>query len=260
MSFTARSLGMTFATANGGVRALDSVSFTVAEREFVSIVGPSGCGKTTLLRIIAGIVRPTAGTVEFGARVSPKALRSALVFQEHGLLPWCTVLENVALGLELQGVPRRERERTAQAFIASVGLARFAGAYPHELSVGMRQRVALARAFVSDPEILLLDEPFGALDAQTRLVLQEELLRVWRDHRTTVVHVTHDIEEAILLGDRLLVLSGRPGRILESLVVPLPRPRALREVDRPEVSELKWHVWTVLEREVRGSLGLEAAP
>jgi len=260
VTFAARELGMTFAGADGEVRALGSVSFSVEEREFVSIVGPSGCGKTTLLRIIAGILRPTEGTVEFNSSQRVKALRSALVFQEHGLLPWCTVLENVALGLELQGVARGPREEFAHAFIASVGLGRFEGAYPHELSVGMRQRVALARAFVSDPEILLLDEPFGALDAQTRLVLQEELLRVWRDHRTTVVHVTHDIEEAILLGDRVLVMSGRPGRILEDLSVPLARPRELRVMDRPEISELKWHVWNVLEREVRGSLGLEREP
>jgi NitT/TauT family transport system ATP-binding protein len=248
---------MSFDSADGGVRALDGISFTAAANEFVSIVGPSGCGKSTLLRILAGILEPTSGAVEFAARPSAERLRAALVFQEHGLLPWCTVLENVALGLELRGEPRAARERAASEFVATLGLGRFEHAYPHQLSVGMRQRVALARAFVSDPGILLLDEPFGALDAQTRIVLQEELLRVWRDHRQTVVHVTHDIEEAILLGDRVLVMSGRPGRILETLAVPLPRPRDLRSLERPEIGELKWHVWRLLEREVRGSLGIE---
>ncbi|HEX9800426.1 MAG TPA: ABC transporter ATP-binding protein [Thermoanaerobaculia bacterium] len=251
---------MRFDSADRGVRALDSVSFAATENEFLSVVGPSGCGKSTLLRILAGILEPTSGAVEFAARGSAERLRTALVFQEHGLLPWCTVLENVALGLELRGVPRADRERAAHAFVAAVGLERFTGAYPHELSVGMRQRVALARAFVSDAEILLLDEPFGALDAQTRAVLQQELMRIWRDHRHTVVHVTHDIEEAILLGDRVLVMSGRPGRILEILAVPLPRPREPRAMDRPEIRDLKWHVWQLLEREVRGSLGLAGSP
>jgi len=259
VTFAVQSVGKQYVGANGGVHALHEVSFTVAENEFVSIVGPSGCGKTTLLRIIAGIIPASAGSVEFATPPRREGLHTALVFQEHGLLPWLTVLGNVALGLELQGVQRHRRELAALEFIASVGLEQFAAAYPRELSAGMRQRAALARAFVCDPSLLLLDEPFGALDAQTRLVLQEELLRVWRDHRTTVVHVTHDIEEAILLGDRVLVMSGRPGHILESLPVPLSRPREMRVVDRPEISQLKWHIWTALEREVRGSLGLESS-
>ncbi len=256
MAFTIRSVGVVFPTSNGGVSALKDVSFTVRDSEFVSVVGPSGCGKTTLLRVIAGLLEPSEGEVAFDTARPVGALRCALVFQEHGLLPWDTVLANVALGLELARVERRQREARARAFVDQVGLAGFADAYPHELSVGMRQRVALARAFVSDPDILLLDEPFAALDAQTRLVLQEELLGIWRRHRKTVVHVTHDIEEAILLGDRLLVLGGHPGTVVEEIEVPLERPRGLGAVDRPEVTDLKWHVWRILEQQVRDSIGI----
>jgi NitT/TauT family transport system ATP-binding protein len=259
MGFAVRSVGRTFAGSGGEVAALTDVAFEVADRELVAIVGPSGCGKTTLLRILAGALEPSRGRVEFARPVAPGRLRCALVFQEHGLLPWRSVLDNVALGLELAGVPRREREAPARAFIDQLGLGRFAAAYPHELSAGMRQRVALARAFVTDPEILLLDEPFAALDAQTRRVLQEELMRIWRDHRKTVVLVTHDIEEALLLGDRVLLMSGRPGRILEDHRVPLPRPRRPGQVLAPEVADIRRHIWGALEREVKTSLGLEAA-
>jgi NitT/TauT family transport system ATP-binding protein len=254
MAFLLEGVGKDFPAANGAICALRDVSFAVAEHEFVSVVGPSGCGKTTLLRIIAGLVRPSVGAVRFSEPAADHHLRTALVFQDHGLLPWCTVIENVALGLEFQGVARPEREARARAFIEQVGLARFARHYPHQLSVGMRQRVAIARAFVADPEILLLDEPFGSLDAQTRLVLQEELLRTWHERRGLVVHVTHDIEEAIILADRVLVMTGRPGRIREEVAVPLARPRDLRALDRPEVADLRWHIWNCLEEEVREGL------
>jgi len=256
MGFALEGIGREFVAGGRPLVALKDVTFTARREEFISIVGPSGCGKTTLLRIIAGLLRPTTGKIVFNGTFSQGKLRSALVFQEHGLLPWCTVLQNVALGLEFIGVSRPEREAKARGFIQQVGLARFERSYPHQLSVGMRQRVAIARAFVADPEILLLDEPFGSLDAQTRLVLQEEILRVWRDHRKLVVHVTHDIEEAILLSDRVLVMSGRPGTILEEIPVPLPRPRDLYSLDRPGVSALKWHVWNLLKSEVRTSLGV----
>jgi NitT/TauT family transport system ATP-binding protein len=254
MAFALRHVSKDYLTGNGPVAALSDVSFAVDREEFVSLVGPSGCGKTTLLRILAGLLAPTSGELSFEAAVVPGRLRAALVFQEHGLLPWCTVLENVALGLEFRGVARGEREARARAFIAQVGLAPFENSYAHQLSVGMRQRVGIARAFVTDPEILLLDEPFGSLDAQTKLVLQEELLRIWREHRKLVVHVTHDIEEAILLADRVLVMSGRPGRIREEITVPLPRPRELRAVDLPEVAEIRWRIWRTLQEEVRENL------
>jgi NitT/TauT family transport system ATP-binding protein len=169
-----------------------------------------------------------------------------------------SVLDNVAFGLEMRGVRRQERHDRARAFIEQVGLAAFAKSFPHQLSVGMRQRVGIARAFVTDPQMLLMDEPFGALDAQTKLVLQQELLRIWKDHQKLVVYVTHDIEEAILLGDRVLVMTGQPGRIREEISIPLGRPRDPVSSQRPDMMEIKWHIWKLLEEEVRKSLKLPA--
>lgn len=254
MSFTVDRVTHEFRGRREYVRALRDVSFTAAPEEYVSIVGPSGCGKTTLLRVVAGLITPTSGSVRFNGRLPENPPRAALVFQEHGLLPWCTVLENVALGLEFLGVPRRERLRRSLGFIAQAGLESFAHTYPRELSVGMRQRVAIARAFVADPDILLLDEPFGSLDAQTSLLMQEELLRLWGERRKLVVHVTHDIEEAVLLGDRVLVMSGRPGTIREQIAVPLPRPRRLEDMSDTEVMELKNRIWRSLREEARAGL------
>ena len=254
MAFELRAIGKDFIAANGAVAALHDVTFAARDHEFVSVVGPSGCGKTTLLRIIAGLLRPSAGEIRFTEPPPDGRLRAALVFQDHGLLPWCTLLENVALGLEFRGVARSERERRARGFIEQVGLAAFERHYPHQLSMGMRQRVAIARAFVADPDVLLLDEPFGSLDAQTKLVLEEELLRVWRDHRKLVVHVTHDVEEAIILSDRVLVMTGRPGRIREEIPIPLERPRDPRAIDRSGIAALRWHIWQCLEEEVREGL------
>jgi NitT/TauT family transport system ATP-binding protein len=177
-----------------------------------------------------------------------------MVFQDHGLFPWMTVIDNMAFGLEMQGVDPRKRRQQAQEFIDLFGLSGFGNNYPHELSGGMQQRVAIARAFLANPQILLMDEPFGSLDSQTRIVLQEELLRVWKDHLKTVLYVTHDIEEAVILGDRVIVLTGRPGRIREDIRVPLERPRKLTTRDDPEVNEIKWHIWKMLEDEVRRGL------
>jgi NitT/TauT family transport system ATP-binding protein len=223
------------------------------------VVGPSGCGKTTLLKIVAGLLRPTDGRVEFGiehewwtpenGRAWP---RNALVFQEHGVFPWMTVADNVAFGLEMRGVARRERRGRARAFLDRVGLGAFADNYPSELSVGMRQRVGIARAFVTDVPILLMDEPFGSLDAQTKLLLQEELLRIWREDRKLVVFVTHDLEEAVRMGDRVLVMTGRPGRIREEIPVTVPRPRSGVR-DPRHVAEIAWHIWQLLRDEVRKS-------
>ena len=243
-----------FAGTSGEVVALDGVTFEARPGEFLCIVGPSGCGKTTLLRIIAGLLAPTEGQVKFEGQGKGRAPRNGLVFQEHGVFPWMTVLDNVAFGLEMRGVGRVERRERAAIFTERVGLASFLGSYPHELSVGMRQRVGIARAFVADVPILLMDEPFGSLDPQTKLVLQEELLRIWRDDRKLVVYVTHDIEEAVNLGDRVLVMTGRPGTIQEDITIPLARPRDLRP-GQPEVMELKLHVWRYLEDEVRRGLG-----
>jgi len=233
---------------------LQDVTFGMARREFLCVVGPSGCGKTTLLRIVAGLLKPTSGQITFDQQSVGRQPRCALVFQEHGLFPWMKVVDNAAFGLEMQGIRQKERRERARAFIDKVGLAAFADSYPHELSVGMRQRVAIARAFVADPEILLMDEPFGSLDAQTRLVLQQELLRVWQDDRKMVLYVTHDIDEAVLLGDRVLVMSGRPGTILQDIPVPLDRPRDPLRHERPETTRIRRQIWETLRDEVLKSL------
>ena len=248
-----RNISKVFETPRGRIEALRSVGFTATPNEFLCLVGPSGCGKTTLLKILAGILEPTAGGVVFHSRNGAPP-RNALVFQEHGLFPWMTVLENVAFGLEMQGVGRRERVEASLGFIRKVGLERYCGSYPLELSVGMRQRVALARAFVSKAQILLLDEPFGSLDAQTRLLLQQELLSLWALEKKLVVFVTHDIDEAILLADRILVLSGAPGTIRAELRVDLPRPRDPTGDAWVAAVSLRRTIWEMLEQEVRKGL------
>lgn len=236
--------------------ALEDVSLRIEDHEFVSVVGPSGCGKTTLLRLIAGLIEPSGGEIEYGKRSSNGKPLTAMVFQEQGLFPWLSIIDNVAFGLEMQGINQEERHQQAQLFIEKVGLGGFAHNYPHELSGGMRQRVALSRAFLADPQVLLMDEPFGALDAQTRLVLQEELLRIWRQEKKTVLFITHDIEEAVILSDRVLVMTGRPGKIKEEITIPLERPRDLMARDHPQVTEIKWHIWKMLESEVKQGLSL----
>lgn len=254
MAFACEHLSKVYRTRNGIVPALQDVAFGAGEQEFICIVGPSGCGKTTLLKLIAGLLEPTSGRISFGAKPAGSRPRSALVFQEHGLFPWMAVLDNVAFGLEMQGMGQQERHRHAWAFIDKVGLSSFAHSYPHELSVGMRQRVGIARAFVANAPILLMDEPFGSLDAQTRRVLQGELLRLWKEDRKLVVYVTHDIEEAVSLGDRVLVMTGRPGSIREDIPILLGRPRDPSAVTQAEIKEIKWHIWEMLEDEVRKSL------
>jgi NitT/TauT family transport system ATP-binding protein len=255
MTFVLDRIEKEYGSGNTKTSALAGVSLTARPAEFLSIVGPSGCGKTTLLKILAGLITPSGGTITF-ARGAASKLHTALVFQDHGLLPWYDVLENVALGLRFQNVPRADALDRARHFIEQVGLAKFSGHHPHELSIGMRQRVGIARAFIADSEILLLDEPFGSLDAQTRLVLQQELLRIWQEHRRVVVHVTHDIDEAILLSDRIAVMSGRPGRIRAELEVPFARPRSTDVLATPDAVALHHRIWNILEEEVRESLAV----
>ena len=237
---------------------MDELTFSVEEEEFLCIVGPSGCGKTTLLRIIAGLLSPTTGEVVFDKPEDSGQPRTAMVFQNQGLYPWMTVLENVAFGLEMQGVSREARTSQAVALIQRVGLGDFLRNFPHELSGGMRQRVAILRAFLANPFILLMDEPFGALDSQTRLIMQEELLYIWKENRKTVIYVTHDIDEAILLGDRILVMSGRPGSIKADIPISLPRPRNLTDRNHPEVVKLYWEIWNMIEDEVRKDLRIHS--
>jgi NitT/TauT family transport system ATP-binding protein len=217
-------LGMTFNGAEGELQALQDVSFILAEQEFLSVLGPSGSGKSTLLRLLAGLIKPTAGSFQFGClpNVQP---RISLVFQQANLMPWRTVLQNILLPLELQGVERGKALERANAMIQLVGLEEFAQAWPSELSGGMAQRVAIARAFIAEPDLLLLDEPFGSLDALTRERMGAELLKIWQSQRTAVIMVTHSISEALLLSDRVMVFSPRPASIVVEMKVDLPRPR-----------------------------------
>jgi NitT/TauT family transport system ATP-binding protein len=256
MGFKCQNLCKVYHSAGRPITALLDISFNVDEQEFVCIVGPSGCGKTTLLKLLAGLLTPSSGSISFDGSEADHRPRTALVFQNHGLFPWMKVLDNVAFGLEMMGVKRKERHHRARQFIDRVGLASFADRYPHELSVGMQQRAGIARAFLSNPRILLMDEPFSALDAQTRRVLQEELLNTWRAERQMVLYVTHDIEEAVLMGDRVLVMTGSPGRIREEIPITLERPRNLSVGGRNDIMKTKDRIWQILEKEVRKSLGL----
>lgn len=212
----------------GAIRALAGVSFEVGAGEFLCIVGPSGCGKTTLLRILGGLLAPTSGSVRIDSQILIAPQREiSFVFQKANLMPWRTVLDNVALPLDVQGVSKREAHRRSHELIRLVGLKGFEHAYPNQLSGGMRQRVVIARALVHEPTILLLDEPFGSLDALTRERLNLELLRIWRARRKTAIMVTHSIQEAVFLADRVLVMSPRPGHIEAAFPISLPRPRSL---------------------------------
>ena len=209
-----------------GVEALRAISLEVPEGEFVCILGPSGCGKTTLLRIIAGLEAPTAGEIRVdGVPVTGPTPRLGMIFQDYSLYPWRRVIENVAFGLELAGTGKAERLERAREYLDLVGLSAFADAFPYELSGGMRQRVAVARALATDPAVVLMDEPFGALDAQTRNAMQLELLEIWARTRKTVLFVTHSVDEAVFLADRIVVLSARPGTVREVVEVCDPRPR-----------------------------------
>ncbi len=215
-------LSVVFPDGNGGLHALQDVSFEVCPQEFICVLGASGAGKSTLLRVVAGLLAPTSGTVAYADGGQP---RIGMVFQQSNLMPWRTAIDNVALPLELDDLPAAERLRRAQDLIDLVGLQGFEQSWPRDLSGGMAQRVAIARALVHDPDLLLLDEPFGSLDALTRERMWMELSRIWQAHRKTVLMVTHSIEESLFLADRVLVLSQRPGRLKLDLAVDLPRPR-----------------------------------
>jgi NitT/TauT family transport system ATP-binding protein len=233
-------------------QALAGVSLDVGDGEFLCIVGPSGCGKTTLLRIMGELETPSTGSVEMHRSGAEGRPLHSMVFQEQSLLPWLTVADNVAFGLEMRGVAKKERHERCAQFIEMVGLENFREHYPHQLSGGMKQRASLARAFVNDPEVLLMDEPFAALDAQNKVLLQEELLKIWEHNRKTVVYITHSIDEALLLGDRVVVMTGVPGRVMDILDVDFERPRDVVETKAlPRFAELTVQIWRMLESEVR---------
>jgi NitT/TauT family transport system ATP-binding protein len=236
------------------VRALEDIDLAIRENEFVTVVGPSGCGKSTLLKAIAGLVRPTEGNVWFrGRKVEGPGRDRGVVFQDLAVLPWRNVRRNIAHGLEIQKVPKRDREDRVAHFIELMGLRGFEGRYPHELSGGMKQRVAVARTWAADPDVILMDEPFAAVDAQTRLTLQEELLKISLVNKKSVVFITHNVEEAVFLGDRVVVMSKRPGRIKEEVEVPIPRSeRDLAALMRdPEIGPVTEHVMQLVRAEVR---------
>jgi NitT/TauT family transport system ATP-binding protein len=231
---------------------VERFSLTVADLEFVAIIGPSGCGKSTLLRIIDGLIEPDAGEIRVDGRcVRGPGHGRAMVFQSFDLFPWRTTLQNVAFGLEVTKMSRAERLATARRYTAMVGLTGFEDAYPHQLSGGMQQRVGIARALAIDPGVLLMDEPFGALDVQTRDLLQDELLRIWERHQKTVLFVTHSIEEAIYLADRIIVLSPRPARIEQEIIVSFPRPRTETIKSHPDFIAMRVQIWEALKTKVR---------
>ena len=234
----------------GALTAVDGVSVDIAHGEFFMIVGPSGCGKTTLLRILAGLDSVSSGTIEIETPDSQRPVNS-MIFQGDSIFPWMTVWDNAAYGLKMRRAPAATIKEVVGHYLARTGLTRFAKYYPHQLSGGMRQRVSIARAFANDPEILLMDEPFSALDAQNKLLLQEELLRIWEEHKKTVVFITHSVDEAVALGDRIMVMTAQPGKVKTFVPVPLARPRNILELQKtPQYGELIHHIWSSLRDEV----------
>ena len=254
---TVENLNKTYVSQGSETPALVDINLRIAEGEFVCLLGPSGCGKSTLLKIIAGLIPATSGRIAInGKAVSGPGPERAVVFQDYALFPWMTVRDNVEFGLEARKLPAAERREVSSRLLKVVGLSDFAERFPHQLSGGMKQRVSIARALAVDPSLLLMDEPFGALDAQTRQLLQDELLRIWREYRKTVVFVTHSIEEAIYLSDRIVVMTARPGRVKQIVMVPELRPRDMASVD---MNQRQREVRAVLGEEIARAAALEEA-
>jgi NitT/TauT family transport system ATP-binding protein len=247
-----RNVSKVFESRGRTVTALDRVTFDVHSGQFLVLVGPSGCGKSTLLDLLGGLTTPTSGEVLVdGVPVTGPGLDRGIVFQQYALLPWRTAQDNVEFGLEAKGVPRRQRSERARHFLDLVGLTGFADRYPHELSGGMKQRVAIARSLAFDPDVLLMDEPFAALDAQTRESLQDELLRIWQHTGKTIVFITHGIEEAVYLGQRVAVLTSRPGRVKEIVDIPLGSRTATEDLrSDPAFARYRHEIWRLLHDEV----------
>jgi NitT/TauT family transport system ATP-binding protein len=242
-------LSKKYTSQGAAVPALVDINLTIAPGEFICLLGPSGCGKSTLLKIIAGLIPASSGTITInGAPINGPGPERAVVFQDYALFPWMSVRDNIEFGLEARKVPAAQRREISAKLLGVVGLSDFAERYPHHLSGGMKQRVSIARALAVNPSLLLMDEPFGALDAQTRQTLQDELLRIWREYNKTVIFVTHSIEEAIYLSDRIVVMTARPGRIKEVVTLSEPRPR-----------DMTGEAMNRRQREVRGILGEEIA-
>jgi NitT/TauT family transport system ATP-binding protein len=252
-SISVTHLNKIFNTTSGQIMALQDISLSIGEGEFFCIVGPSGCGKTTLLRILAGLDSSSSGTINIKSTNINRPINS-MVFQEQSIFPWMTVIDNVSYGLHMRGVAKKERYEIAKHYIEMIGLTKFTHAYPSQLSGGMKQRVSVARAFANDPEILLMDEPFGALDEQNRILLQQELLRIWEGSRKTTVFITHSIDEALCLGDRIMVMSANPGAVKTIINNDLPRPRNISEIRTSlQYNQLFQSIWLVLRDEVINS-------
>jgi NitT/TauT family transport system ATP-binding protein len=243
-------LSHVYAGADGGVAALVDIRLAVGKGRFVVIVGPSGCGKTSLLMMLAGLRQPSQGTISCLGRPIPKPdpQRVGVIFQEASLFPWLSTLDNIEFPLSLRGVPRAERRRRSQAMLSLVGLEGFGERYPHELSGGMKQRVSIARGLVQDPPLLLMDEPFAALDEQTRMTMGHELLRIWSTTQKTVVFITHSLTEAVYLADEVLVMSARPGRIIDHIQVTLPRPRTYEMMATEQFGQLRERIWQQIRK------------
>jgi NitT/TauT family transport system ATP-binding protein len=250
MRLEIKNLSKTFVSASGEtVEALKDINLEIMDKEFICLLGPSGCGKTTLLRIIGGLDSATSGAVLLdGNSISGPDPKTAMIFQEYSLFPWRTVLNNITFGLEIQGVEKERRRQLALSFLDLVGLQGFERSFPYELSGGMRQRVAVARALAVEPEVLLMDEPFGALDAQTRNRMQKELLEIWEKTQKTIIFVTHSVDEAVYMSDRIVVLTRRPGTIREVMDVPIPRPR---ERTSTEFARIRRHVLDLMDEPMK---------
>lgn len=243
-------VGKVFSTKGGEMVALDRTSFKVKEGEFITILGPSGCGKSTILRIVAGLEEPSSGHVYLdGHEVKGPGPDRGMVFQSYTLYPWLTVEDNIAFGLKLKGTSQKRCKEVAQHYLELIGLSGFEKHYPIQLSGGMKQRVAIARALANDPEILLMDEPFGALDAQTRSIMQEILLKAWEESKKTILFITHDVEESIFLADSVYVMTARPGRLKENIPVDLPRPRDYQIKNSSEFLSLKTRLLGLIREE-----------
>lgn len=243
-------VGKVFSTKGGEMVALDRTSFKVKEGEFITILGPSGCGKSTILRIVAGLEEPSSGKVYLdGHEVKGPGPDRGMVFQSYTLYPWLTVEDNIAFGLKLKGTSQKQCKEVAQHYLELIGLSGFEKHYPIQLSGGMKQRVAIARALANDPEILLMDEPFGALDAQTRTIMQEILLKAWEESKKTILFITHDVEESIFLADSVYVMTARPGRLKENIPVSLPRPREYNIKNSSEFLSLKTQLLDLIREE-----------
>jgi NitT/TauT family transport system ATP-binding protein len=255
-----RGLLKQFPAKDRTVTALDSLDLDIPRGQFFVIVGPSGCGKTTLLRILARLEEPSAGRVEVRGSAEGRP-ENSMVFQGDSIFPWMTVWDNASYGLRMRGVPTAEIRETVGHYLAKTGLTQFADCYPHQLSGGMRQRVSIARAFANDPDVLLMDEPFSALDEQNKTLLQGELLRIWDETRKTVVFITHSVDEAVTLGDRIMVMTARPGRAKAFFDVPFERPRDVLELrHRPEYGEMVYDIWQHLRDEVDHSQAATLPP